>query len=40
MAFKTHRIVEQDGELVLKRITFDCGLHQAVATRVSGRLAR
>lgn len=24
-AFKTHRIVDQRGELVLKRITFDCG---------------
>jgi hypothetical protein len=23
--FKTHKIVEEKGELVLKRITFDCG---------------
>lgn len=26
-AFKTHEIVEENGELVLKRITFDCGFH-------------
>jgi hypothetical protein len=27
-SFKTHAIVEENGELVLKRITFDCGFDQ------------
>jgi hypothetical protein len=26
-AFKTHILVEQHGELLLKRTTFDCGFH-------------
>jgi hypothetical protein len=29
-SFKTHRIVEQHGELILKRTAFDCGFHVAL----------
>jgi hypothetical protein len=32
-AFKTHVIVEQNGELLLKRTTFDCGIHWAFDQR-------
>src|SRR5262249_42430884 len=28
-SFKTHRIVEKGSELMLQRLTFDCGLHFA-----------
>lgn len=27
--FKTHKVIEQDGELVMKRIAFDCGFDHA-----------
>jgi hypothetical protein len=26
-AFKTHRVTERDGSLVLERISFNCGFH-------------
>ena len=29
-SFKSHKIVETEGQLLLKRVTFDCGMHSSI----------